>query len=155
MLLALTTVCGAWAGTPEKIGGIVKQFSCRDGFEVVNMGRFLLGALHAAITWDADMDEEDRAVLDAFKGIKHLTVVDFEDASETDKARFCRKVERILGKMELIMEAKDGGETLSVYGIDDGKKLRDIILYSSDGSLISMTGSINVDQIGELIQASK
>ena len=153
--MALTAVCSAWAGAPEKIGGIVKQFRDREGFEVVNMGRFLMGAFRTAIRWDSDMDEEDRAVLDVFRGIKHLTVVDFEDASQADKVRFCRKVERVLGKMELIMEAKDGGETLSVYGIDDGKKLRDIILYSSDGSLISMTGSINVEHIGELIQASK
>ena len=155
LLLVLTTVCVAWAGTPEKIGDIVKQFSGREGFEVVNMGRFLLGALRTAITWDADVDEEDLGVIDAFRGIKHFTVVDFEDASEADKARFCRKVEKVLGKMELIMEAKDGGETLSVYGAEDGKKLKDIILYSSDGSLISMTGSILVEHIGELIEASK
>ena len=155
LLLALTVVCGAWAGTPEKIGSIVKQFSQREGFEVMRLGRFLLGTIRAAATLDADVDEEDRAVLDAFMGIRNLTVVDFEEASESDKARFCRKVERVLDKQELIMEAKENGETVRIYGIEDGNKLRDIILYSSDGSLISMSGSIGLEHVGELMKQTK
>jgi len=146
---------GAWAGTPEKIGGIVKQYSHREGFEVMNLGRFLMGTLRAAALMDSDMDEEDRAALNAFSGIKRLVIVDFEDASEADKTSFRRKVEKVLDKMELIMEAKDGGETIRIYGIEDDNNLKDVILYSSDGTLLSVSGSIGLEHIGELIEMNQ
>ena len=53
------------------------------------------------------------------------------------------------------MEAKDEGETVRIYGFEDGDKLRDIILYSSDGSLISMSGFIGLEHVGELMKQTK
>lgn len=155
LLLALTAVLGAWAGTPDKIGGIVKQYSHREGFEVMNLGRLMLGTLRAAASLDSSLDEEDRAALNAFSGIKHLVIVDFEDASEADKTSFRRKVEKVLDKMELIMETKDSGETIRIYGFEDNKKLKDVILYGSDGTLLSVSGSIGLEHIGELMEMNQ
>lgn len=152
LLLALFAVCGAWAGTPDKIGGIVKQYSGREGFEVMNLGRFLLGTFRAAAFLDSDLDEEDRAALDAFSGIKRLVIVDFEEASEADKTSFRRKVEKVLDKMELIMETKDSGGTIRIYGIEEDNNLKDVILYGSDGTLLSVSGSIGLEHIGELME---
>ena len=146
---------GVWAGTPEKIGDIVKQYSHREGFEVMNLGRFLVGTLRAAALLDSDMDEEDRAALNAFSRVNRLVVVDFEDASEADKTSFRHKVEKVLDKMELIMEAKDSGETIRIYGIQDDNNLKDVILYSSDGTLLSVSGSINLEHIGELMEMNQ
>ena len=146
---------GAWAGTPEKIGDIVKQYSHREGFEVMNLGRFLVGTLRAAALLDSDMDEEDRAALNAFSRVNRLVVVDFEGASEADKTSFRRKVEKVLDKMELIMEAKDSGETIRIYGIQDDTNLKDVILYSSDGTLLSVSGSIDLEHIGELMEMNQ
>ena len=146
---------GAWAGTPEKIGDIVKQYSHREGFEVMNLGRLLVGTLRAAALLDSDMDEEDRAALNAFSRVNRLVVVDFEDASEADKTSFRRKVEKVLDKMELIMEAKDSGETIRIYGIQDDTNLKDVILYSSDGTLLSVSGSIDLEHIGELMEMNQ
>lgn len=146
---------GAWAGTPEKIGDIVKQYSHREGFEVMNLGRFLVGTLRAAALLDSDMDEEDRAALNAFSRVNRLVVVDFENASEADKTSFRRKVEKVLDKMELIMEAKDSGETIRIYGIQDDNNLKDVILYSSDGTLLSVSGSIDLEHIGELMEMNQ
>ena len=154
-MLALTAVCGAWAGTPDRIGEIVKQYSGREGFEVMNLGRFFLGMLKGAALLDKDLDSEERAALDAFNGIRNLMVVDFEDAPQADKDQFCHKVEKALKKMELIMEAKDSGETLRIYGLNEGNKLKDIILYRSDGALVSMTGTIGLEHVGKLIDTAK
>ena len=154
-MLALTTVMGAWAGTPEKIGDIVKQYSHREGFEVMNLGRLLMGTLRAAALLDSDMDEEDRAALNAFSRVNRLVVVDFEDASEADKTSFRRKVEKVLDKMELIVEAKDSGETIRIYGIQNDTNLKDVILYSSDGTLLSVSGSIDLEHIGELMEMNQ
>ena len=155
LLLALMAVCSAWAGTPERIGDIVRQYRNREGFEVMTMGRFLLGTLRAAARLDSDVDQEDRAALEALKGIKKMTLVDFEDASQADKTQFCLQVEKVLDKLDLIMEAKDGGEPLRIYGLEDGDKLKDIILYRADGALISISGSIGLEHIGELMDTSK
>ena len=81
--------------------------------------------------------------------------MDFEDASEADKTRFCQNLDRILDKMELIMEAKDSTESVRIYGVDDGKRIKDVVLLSSDGDLISVSGSIDLDQLGSLMEIAK
>ena len=155
LLVALSTLCCAWAGTPSKILSLARQFEQNDGFEVVRLGRLALSGIRTAASFDKDLDAEDRAALKAFKGVRSLTIVEFEDASAADKASFLEKLDKILDKMELILEAKDGGETVSIYGIDDGKRIKDVVLVSSDGDVISVKGSINLDQIGNLMEVAK
>ena len=92
--------------------------------------------------------------LAAFNGVNRITIVDFEDASEADRTRFCKKVEKALSKLELIMEVKDSSETIRIYGIEDGKRLKDVVLLGTDG-LISVAGSINFDNLGDLMEMSK
>ena len=153
--VALGTVCCSWAGKPSKVTDLARQYGRKDGFEVVSMGRVLISALGVAASMDKDLDREDRAALNAFKGINKLTVVDFEDASESDKNAFRGKLESILGNMELILEAKDSGEVVKIYGHDDGKNLKDIVIYCPDEALISINGSIAMENIGRLIEAAK
>ena len=57
--------------------------------------------------------------------------------------------------MELILEAKDDGETTRIYGIEKGNRLKDCILYCSDGTLLITSGSIGLDQLGELMETAK
>ena len=49
--------------------------------------------------------------------------------------------------MELILEAKDDGNRMSIYGIDEGGRVRDCVLYSPDSMLICVKGSLNVEQL--------
>lgn len=155
LLVALGTLCCSWAGTPSKINSLVRQFGQHDGFEVVRLGRIALSGIRSVAFMSKDLDAEDRAALKAFKGVKHITIVDFEEASEADKTRFCQQLDRILDKMELIMEAKDSTESVRIYGVDDGKRLKDVVLLSSDGDLISVSGSIELDQLGSLMGMAK
>ena len=52
-------------------------------------------------------------------------------------------------------ESKDKEETFRIYGIDDGKDIRDCILYSSDGSLIVTKGRFSLDAIGKLMEMAE
>ena len=61
-------------------------------------------------------------------------------------------MEKVLDKMELIMETKDSGETIRIYGIEEDNNLKDVILYGSDGTLLSVSGSIGLEHIGELME---
>lgn len=153
-IVALSTVCGAWAGTPSKIIGIARQYDHCEGFEVVSLGRLALGGIKGIVRLSSDLDKDERRALAAFNGVNRITIVDFEDASEADRTRFCKKVEKALSKLELIMEVKDSSETIRIYGIEDGKRLKDVVLLGTDG-LISVAGSINFDNLGDLMEMSK
>ena len=150
MVLSLST---AWAGNPSgKLRSLVSSFKHEPGFEVVDLGGLGMGLLRMAASAEAD-DPEDRQALELLRSIKRLTVLDFSSASPEKKEKFLRKVNRILDGEEVLMEAKDGGETVRVYGVSskDGSILEDIVLLTAE-ALISVRGTIRADQIGALMK---
>ena len=154
-LLLTATLLTAWAGKPEKLERLARQYKGEDGFEMVSIGRLglrLFGGIAAA---SGDLDKEERAALKVFKGLNKLIVIDFEEIPQARKATFATKVEKILGGMDLILESKDKEETFRIYGIDDGKDIRDCVLYSSDGSLIVTKGRFSLDAIGKLMEMAE
>ena len=92
-----------------------------------------------------------------FRRLKRLTVVDFSEATPEKREEFLRRLDRILAGEEILMEAKDGGEKVAIYGRSskDGSRIEDIIIRADD-ALISVRGSIRADQVGSLMKkASK
>ncbi|MBO4635278.1 MAG: DUF4252 domain-containing protein [Bacteroidales bacterium] len=152
LCIALAATVSAWAGGPAKVEALVRQYKGEEGFEVVTLGRLGISLIKGAVVISGDLDAEDRAALKAFSGIKKLVIMDFEDADPAKKARFTTKLEKVLDKMELIMEARDSSETMRIYGVEDGGRIKDCILYSSDGALIYAAGSIDMDRIGDLME---
>ena len=153
MALSLTTM--AWAGNPGgKLRSLVTSYKGTEGFDVVDLGGPALLLLKAAARSGAESDE-DRAAMDLFRSLKRLTVVDFSEAAPEKRERFLHKVERILAHEEVLMEAKDGGEKVSIYGLSskDGSRIEDIIILAGE-ALISVKGSIRTDQIGALMNQS-
>lgn len=146
LILSLFFCTLAWAGKPAKVQNLINQYKDRDGFEAVSVGRLGLSLARGLALFDG-ADSEDLQLLRAFKKIRHITILSFDDADEAVKERFVRKVGRILDGMDLILESKDDGDRLSIYGIDDGEQVRDCILFSPDGLLICVRGSLNLDQL--------
>ena len=156
LFMVLCLVPAAWAGNPSgKIRTLVNEYRDEPGVEVVDLGGLGLGLLRAAARTQAK-DAEDRMALDFLRSIKRLTVLDFSDAALNVKERFFRKANRILDQDDLLLEARDGGETVRVYGLssDDGNLLEDIIVLAED-ALISVKGKIRMDQVGELIRTAE
>ena len=156
LFMVLCLVPAAWAGNPSgKIRTLVNEYRDEPGVEVVDLGGLGLGLLRAAARTQAK-DAEDRMALDVLRGIKRLTVLDFSDAALGVKDRFFRKANRILDQDDLLLEARDGGETVRVYGLSsaDGNLLEDIIVLAED-ALISVKGKIRMDQVGELIRTAE
>ena len=155
--LVLCLVPTAWAGNPAgKIRTLMNEFRDEPGFEVVDMGPLALGLIRAAARTEAKNDD-DRKALQVFKDIKRLTVLDFSDADAAHKEKFLRKAKLILADEEMLMEAKDDGETVRIYGLSNaaGDILEDVILLADD-ALISVRGKIRADLVGELVnQAEK
>ena len=155
MLLSLGTV--ALAGEPNRqLRNLVSDYRGTEGFDVVDIGGIGLSLLKATAK-SAAKTPEDREALNLFNGLKRLTVVDFSDAAPEIKDKFLRKVSRILQSSEMLLEAKDGDETVRIYGTssDDGNLLEDIALIAGD-ALIFVRGAIRGDQVAALIaQAEK
>ena len=157
LCMALCLVGEAWAGNPGgKLRSLVSSFKRTEGFDVVDLGGPAMLLLKAAARAEAD-DPEDRAALDLFRSLKRLTVIDFSEAAPEKREKFLRKLDRILDGEEVLMEAKDGGEKVAIYGLSskDGSRIDDIIIRADD-ALISVRGSIRTDQVEALMkQASK
>ena len=154
--MVLCLVPTAWAGTPTgKLRTLVNEFRDEPGFEIVDMGPLALGLIRAAAHGEVK-NEDDRKALQVFKDIKRLTVLDFSDADAAHKEKFLRKAKRILADEEMLMEAKDDGETVRIYGLSNVSDiLEDVIILAGD-ALISVHGKIRADLVGELInQAEK
>ena len=141
----------------DKLASVISEFNGRDGFEVVKIGRIGTSAFKTLTKFAAlnEGDSEDaQAVIDLFGGIKKITIVDFDDCSKSDKDRFTRKVESLLQEDYLIMEMKDGGDQMKIYGVLDDKtdKINNFILYTpSECALICLFGTISLNSVSTLI----
>jgi hypothetical protein len=155
MLLSLGAAARAGEQNPQ-LRSLVSSYKGTEGFEIVDIGGIGLGLLKAAAKSAAETPE-DREALKLFNGLKRLTIVDFSDAAPETREKFLRKANRILQGGEMLMEAKDGDETVRIFGTssEDGSLLEDIALLAGD-ALIFVRGSIRADQIGALMkQADK
>ena len=151
MLLSLGTA--ALAGQQDsQLRNLVSSYKGTEGFEIVDIGSIGLSLLKAAAKTAAET-EEDREALKLFDGLKRLTIVDFSDATTELRDKFLRKVNRILKSGEMLMEAKDGGETVRIFGTssDDGAFLEDVALLADD-ALIFVRGTIRMDQVEALMK---
>lgn len=151
MILTLSTM--AWAGVQNnQLRSLVSSYKGTDGFEIVDIGGLGLRLLKGAARSAAET-KEDREALKLFDGLKRLTIVDFSDAAAGDRDRFLSRARQILAGGEMLMEAKDGDETVCIYGnaSADGSQLQDISILAGD-ALIFIRGTIRTDQVEALIK---
>ena len=143
------------AQQPGQIRTLVSEYRNEPGVDVVDLGSVALGLLRATIRTQTD-NEQDQKAIDLLRSIKRLTILDCSEAAQSVKESFLRKAKRALAGEEMLMEAKDGEETVRVYGqsSDDGNLLQDIIILADD-TLISIKGSIQMDQVNDLIGTAK
>lgn len=122
----------------EQLVELAKRYSGKKGFEVVNLGSFMMKM--ARIFSDGESE--------AIKDVKGVLVVDYEDAALSLRAEFSEKVADILSVTEPLMEIRDEGESVNIYGTptDDGK-ITDFILFSpEEGALVVIKGSVSLDE---------
>ena len=101
-------------------------------------------------------DPEELALLEAIKGVKRFTVIEYGDCDENTRNRLVRRLGRALNDEDLLMDIKDGGQqSMRLYGVvsDDGKTLKDFVLHSPEGSaLICLFGTISLDGVSKFIE---
>ena len=137
----------------RRVALLVREYSYMPNFEVVNLGRLGLGLVKATIR--NSMDTKDMALLDAIKDVKRVVIANYEDCTPGLKAEFLQRLNDLLDKDQLLVEAKDSGETVSIYGVpsDDGEKVTDLIInVPSDGALICIQGTIPMAKVAEILE---
>lgn len=163
VLLAAFTVgpalSGAAAAERKKVNtgavaGLVREYNVYPGFEVVSVGGLGLGLVKMIAKASAE-SEEDRQVLEVLDGLRKVIVVEYEDADDDRRDSFNRKAASLLENAEKIVEVKEDGETLDIYGTSasGGERLDDLIVFiPEDCTLICLFGSISSDKIADIIE---
>lgn len=149
-LLILFTLSGLFtlscSAGPGSVQTLINQYRHNEGFEHISMGPLALSLVKGAVLLDG-ADQEDLALLNAFRKIRKVSILSFEDASADVKERFVQHVRAFLDGMELILEAKDEGNHLSIYGVDEEGRIRDCVLFDPSGTLICVRGTLNLEQL--------
>lgn len=159
LILGILLSFQAYAGTTEKavsktrITSVISECRSYNGVELVRLGRVATAALKVVIRSAAIDDPDAREALKLMKGLRGITVMDYEGCSDADKDRISDTLDRALSGSDMLMEAKDEGETMRIYGVVDDKSdtVRDFVLYSpSDCALICFFGSISMETIAKM-----
>lgn len=163
-LVALILATATLKASPQKdkvaldrLSSVIAECSDMPGFDVVSVGRIGTSALKSVIrlgSWSEKGGEDARKVMNIIKDIKKIAVVDYDDCCDADKARFTRKIERLLKDDCLVMEARDGGDVMKIYGVLDEKtdRIDNFVMYApADCSLICLFGSIPLSTVTKAI----
>ena len=138
------------------VAGVVSDYNLEQGFEVVSLGGLGLGLIRLIAT-AAVGTEEEKAAIELMDNLKRVIVVVYDEAESSRKASFERKIGGILDNAEKIMEVKDEGDVVNIYGTssDDGGKIDDLIIYNpGECALICLFGSISSQKVADLIMAA-
>lgn len=136
------------------VAGLVREYNVYPGFEVVSVGGLGLGLVRMIAKASAG-SEEDRKMMEILDGLRKVIVVEYEGADDSRKDSFNRKAAKLLENAEKIVEVKEDGETLDVYGTSSsgGERLDDLIVFiPEDCTLICLFGSISSDKIADIIE---
>ncbi len=93
-------------------------------------------------------------MLNAIKDIKQITIADYEDCPADVRDRFASRLSKLLDKDMLLMEAKDSGEKMEIYGepSERGDELTDLILnVPGSGALICIRGRLKMKDVARIM----
>ena len=161
ILIILSIVLIPFTGTAGKsvpknqLLAALSEFKRAEGVELVQLGPLATSALKAVVRISSSEDEDARQALALMKGVRRVTVFDYEDCDSKVKDRINRRLNRVLGNSELLFEAKDGGDVTRIYGVSDskGEVVRDFVLYTpGDCALICIFGKVSMKAVEKLIE---
>ena len=130
---------------------VIAKYENEDGFETMTFGSLSMGLIK--LIANATASKEDKKALDILSGINKFVIVEYEDAPSAKKAAFNKEVSALLSGVEKIVEVKESGDSVDIYGSlsKDGERIENVIIHVSDGgSLVCFFGSVKTSDLGEL-----
>ena len=150
LLPSLGTSLSADSKEMSKVNILVKEYSLEPDFQVLSFGRLGLNFVRALIKADT------RALLAAVRNVKRITIASYEDCNSSVKERFAARLSRILNKDTLLLQAKDSGETVEIYGdtFSSEDAVTDLIINApASGALICIKGSIPMSEVARILES--
>lgn len=141
----------------SRVVNLVQAYRGCPGFEVVNVGPLGLSLMKALarVSGETEEDEDLALVLQAADGLRGVAIVDYSEASDRDKRKFSEKAAKLFMESEKLVEIKDEGERVLMYGTSDesGKVISDFVLFAPDEcALICLFGDIPVETVMKLAE---
>ncbi len=153
---SLTAASAGSKVSSSRVASLVSEFTQADGVNIVQVGRLGTGVLKKLIADSVDRnDPEELAMLEIIRGIKKFTVIDYGSCEDSVKERFDRKLAKALPKDDILMDVKDNGESMRIYGIvsENGDSLKDFVMHAPGSStLICLFGTISLDGVSKFIE---
>lgn len=134
-----------------KLANVIARYENEEGFETMTFGNLSMGLIK--LIANATASKEDKKALDVLAGINKFVVVEYEDAPSAKKAAFNKEVSAVLSGVEKIIEVKESGDSVDIYGSlsKDGEKIENVVIHVSDGgSLVCFFGTVKTSDLGEL-----
>lgn len=156
VMLVLPVVACAQV-SKSRVVNLVQAYRGCPGFEVVNVGPLGLSLMKALarVSGETEEDEDLALVLQAADGLRGVAIVDYSEASDRDKRKFSEKAAKFFMESEKLVEIKDEGERVLMYGTSDesGKVISDFVLFAPDEcALICLFGDIPVETVMKLAE---
>ena len=138
----------------SELASIFSDFRRYEGVEVVRLGRIATGAVKGVIRLAGKNDPDMREAMAAVKGLKSLTVLEYEDCAPAVRERIEHRISHALRNGELLMEAKDGRERVQMFGVVDDATgtVRDFVLHAPENcALICLFGTLSMDTLTQIV----
>ena len=149
-----SAICPGGKVSKRKVASVISHYKNKTGVEVIDLG-WLGTSLVKSVVRLADSDDKDtRQALAMMKGLKGISIMSYEESSPSLKAQINSHLETALKGSELLMEVKDEGNRMRIYGSTDEKtgKVGDLAVFAPDeGSFIFLSGSFNMDDISKIM----
>lgn len=139
--------------TSPQIASVISECSQYDGVETITLGRFATSALRGVIRVSGAGDNDIKDALRVMKGIRGISIMEYDDCSSDDKAEITSIIRQALSEREVLLEASDEGDKIELYGnVDDnGDMVRDFVLYSSsECALIYIKGAVSMETVARI-----
>ena len=159
----VTLTCGnplkaqaASEGGLGQVNLLVKEYSLMPDVQVISLGRLGLSFVKTILAHEADRDT--RAVLSMIRNVRKVTIMDYSDSSLETKRHLASRLSKALKNNELLLQAKDGGESLEIYGTtsDDGETVDNLVLNApGSGALVCIKGTIRTKDIARIIESER
>lgn len=161
MLVVMTAGTGiVHAAVPQEkvdtdaVARLIGRYEGKEGFEVVSFGNVAMGLVKLLANAAAE-DQEEKEALDILDGIHKFVAVEYYGASADRKAAFNREMSELLRNTEKIMEVKDSGDSVDIYGTlsKDGDRINDIIIHvPEDCTFVCFFGNIRTEDLGDIVK---
>ena len=157
ILTLLTLLTPAFAGgsvSKNQLSSFISECRRYDGVEVVRLGGPTAIALKTTIRLAAADDPDAQEFIRLISKIKKVIVFDYDDCAPAVRDKINRRLDRILEGSDLLLEAREDGQAMQIYGVIDERAgtVRDFVMHDASGSsLICFFGSISIDKLSRVL----